>query len=177
VGSLRLTLLRHAHAQPQEEAAEDAVRELTARGRAEATHIGQRLARAGLVPDLIIASSAQRTQSTAQLVAAALALPKAGIRILDELYNAGSHQIWKAALVQGASGGGARAIGHLLVCCHNPGVSRLAGRLGSGTAGSAPGRALDLPPAGLVTALWQDARWESLQAEQAGETQLLLPQA
>jgi phosphohistidine phosphatase len=165
MGTLRLTLLRHAHAQPPTAGAEDFVRPLTARGRAEATEMGKRLAQAGLVPDLILASSAQRTQMTVQLLAAACSLSQGRIRYLDELYNATARRIWETAL----SNAGKSA--HLLVCGHNPGISRLASGLG------ADPEALDLPPAGLFTGLWHHDGWKSLRMAEATELQHLRPAA
>ncbi len=163
MGTLRLTLLRHGHAQPPDKAVDDFARQLTARGRAEATRIGERLAKTGLIPDLVLASSAQRTQSTAQLLAAALALSAARIRFLDELYNASAHRIWHVATEHAGS------LRHVLVCAHNPGISRLASSLGNHP------QALDLPPAGLVTGVWPHQDWTSLKAADAGEVRHLLP--
>ncbi|MFI4890720.1 MAG: SixA phosphatase family protein [Steroidobacterales bacterium] len=168
MGTLRLTLLRHGHAQPPDEAAEDFGRQLTARGRTEATQLGKRLAKAALIPDLILASSAQRTQTTVQLLAAALSVPAGRIQCLDELYNASAHRIWSVATTQ-AGTWHAGAAQHVLVCGHNPGISRLASRLG------AHPQALDLPPAGLVTGVWNHQSWASVQAAGATGVQHLLP--
>jgi phosphohistidine phosphatase len=167
MGTLRLTLLRHGQAEPLVEGADDFVRELTKRGRADATMMGQRLANARLVPELILASSAQRTQTTVQLLAAAAPIPPGRIQCLDELYNASAHHIWDIAIAK--AGGHA----HVLVCGHNPGISRLASRVAAGTPALA--RHLDLPPAGLVTALWHQENWASLQAAGAVDAQLLVP--
>jgi phosphohistidine phosphatase len=167
VGTLRLTLLRHGHAEPLLEGADDFVRELTKRGREDATLMGQRLAEAHLVPELILASSAQRTQTTVQLLAAAASMPPGTIRYLDELYNASAHHIWDIAVAHV----GKHA--HVLVCGHNPGISRLASRVSAGTPALA--RPLDLPPAGLVTALWHRESPTSLQAAGATDAQLLVP--
>jgi phosphohistidine phosphatase len=167
VGTLRLTLLRHGHAQPPDQATEDFVRQLTIRGRAEATTMGRRLAKIHLVPDLILASSAQRTQTTAQLLAIAASVPADRIRYIDELYNASSHRIWDLATAHAGN------VHHVLVCAHNPGISRLATRLAAGTPELA--RTLELPPAGLLTVLWNHGSWTSLQQADATTGQLLAP--
>jgi phosphohistidine phosphatase len=167
MGTLRLTLLRHGHAEALIEGADDFARGLTKRGRADATAMGQRLAKVHLVPELILASSAQRTQLTVQLLAAAPSMPKDTIQYLDELYNASAHQIWDIAIAHAGN------FTHVLVCGHNPGISRLASRVAAGTPALA--RHLDLPPAGLVTALWNSATWTSLQAADATAAQLLVP--
>jgi phosphohistidine phosphatase len=167
MGTLRLTLLRHAHARPPDQATEDFARPLTILGRAEATTMGRRLAQIALVPDLILASSAQRTQSTVQILAAAAAVPGDRIRYLDEMYNASARHLWALAT---ARAGGAS---HVLVCAHNPGISRLATHLAAGSPELA--RPLDLPPAGLLSVQWRHGSWTSLQPADATAGQLLVP--
>lgn len=167
MGTLRLTLLRHGHAEPLVEGADDFVRELTKRGRQDATVMGQRLGNLHLLPQLILASSARRTQMTVQLLAAAAAIPPGTIQYLDELYNASAHHIWGVAIANAGNHA------HVLVCGHNPGISRLASRVAAGTPALA--RPFDLPPAGLVTALWHQEGWTSLQATGATDAQLLVP--
>lgn len=167
MGTLRLTLLRHGHAQPQDQAKEDFARQLSIRGRAEATTMGRRLAQIPLIPDLILASSAQRTQTTAQLLAAAASVPADRIQYFDELYNASAHHMWDLATAHAGNAG------HVLVCAHNPGISRLATRLAAGTPELA--RPLDLPPAGLLSVQWRHGSWASLQQADATAGQLLVP--
>ncbi|MFI4891153.1 MAG: SixA phosphatase family protein [Steroidobacterales bacterium] len=168
MGTLRLTLLRHGHTQPQHEAAQDYERQLTARGRTEARHMGERLAKASLVPDLILASSARRTQTTAQLLAAAAMVPAGRIQLLDELYNASADRIWNIATAHAGAWHAGKAR-HVLVCGHNPGISRLASHLGVDP------QARDLPPAGLVTGTWHHQDWTALQAADATDLAQLLP--
>jgi phosphohistidine phosphatase len=169
MGTLRLTVMRHGHAERIETAPEDHVRQLTERGRGEASGMGERLRRAGLVPDRILASSAQRTRATAQLAAAALGLPESRIDTLDELYNAAEQQIWD--VIRGRAG----TSRHVLLIGHNPGLSRLASELAAAS-GSLPQR-IDLPPAGLLTVKWPTGTldWQGLHASLAGDAQLLLP--
>ena len=169
MGTLRLTLLRHGHAEPIDAAPEDYVRQLTVRGRSEATAMGERLARAGRIPELILVSSAARTRTTAQLAAAALGLPATHIAPLDGLYNAEAPRIWE--LVRSEAG----KAQHVLVCGHNPGLSRLASELAAGS-GTLP-RRIDLPPAGLVSAVWPAHRagWPDLALADARDAELILP--
>jgi phosphohistidine phosphatase len=65
----RLLLLRHAKA-ASSAAVEDYKRALTEQGRDDARRIGDLIAARGLVPDLLIYSSAERTRETAEIVAA-----------------------------------------------------------------------------------------------------------
>jgi phosphohistidine phosphatase len=166
VGTLRLTLLRHAHAEPLIEGTEDFARDLSPRGRAQASAQGQQLAKAHLVPDLILASSAQRTRSTVQLLAAAAAVLRGRIKYLDELYNASAHLMWEVTIANAGSHA------HVLVCGHNPAISQLATQLAAGT--PALPRQIELPPAGLLTALWHEDSWASLALADASAAQLLV---
>jgi phosphohistidine phosphatase len=169
MGTLRLTLLRHGQAEPLVEGADDFVRELTKRGRAEATVMGQRLGNLHLLPQLILASSARRTQMTVQLLAAAASIPPGTIQYLDELYNASAHHIWGVAIAKAGSHA------HVLVCGHNPGISRLASQLGSARAGAAQAARVDLPPAGLVTGVWHGSDWTMVHVDRASAVEYLLP--
>lgn len=60
---LRLMLFRHAHADRPAGVA-DHERSLSARGEQEATRMGVHIKALGLLPDLVIVSSAKRTQQT-----------------------------------------------------------------------------------------------------------------
>ena len=113
-----LLLMRHAHAVA--EAATDFDRPLSARGEAEADAAGDRLAAAGLVPDVILASAAVRTKTTARRVAARLSSRNGAnappVQLLQELY-CGTSADHRAALADC----GAAAV--VLLVAHNPGVA------------------------------------------------------
>ena len=61
----RLTLIRHATAD-QDASVRDFERPLTRKGHSEAQEMAKRLHERGLVPDLILASSATRTRETSR---------------------------------------------------------------------------------------------------------------
>jgi len=154
---LTLTLLRHGEAQPIDSCPEDFERALTKRGTAQAKEMAARLARKGLIPDLILASPAERAWATASLVAAACELDAKQIQCARELYLAEPETIWRLVTERHAH------LTHVLICGHNPGLSQIVSRLG-------PKRQLrDLSTAGLATAVWQGtaAVWASLQPETA----------
>jgi phosphohistidine phosphatase len=154
---LILTLMRHGEAQPIDSCPEDFERALTKRGTVQAKEMGVRIARRRLIPDLILASPAERAWTTASLVAAACELEAKQIQCARELYLAEPETIWR--LVTGARAN----LTHVLVCGHNPGLSQIASHLG-------PKMQLrDLATAGLATAIWQGpvANWASLQPETA----------
>lgn len=152
---LTLTLLRHGEAQPIDSCPEDFERALTKRGAIAAGEMAARIVRRRLIPDLILVSPAERAWSTASIVAAACELDTKQIQCARELYLAEPETIWRVVTTQHA------AVTHILLCGHNPGLSRLASRLG-------PQRKLrDLPTAGLATAVWLGASWATLQPETA----------
>ena len=71
----------------------------------------------------------------------------------------------------GCSRGGIRRFGHILICGHNPGLSQVASRLGP-----SPQRR-NLPTGGLVTAVWLNAQWDTLQPETARSCELDDPES
>jgi len=65
----RLTLMRHADARWNDPAMPDLDRPLNRRGTAAAEAMARRLLDLELIPDLLLASPARRTQQTADIVA------------------------------------------------------------------------------------------------------------
>jgi phosphohistidine phosphatase len=114
----RLHLLRHAKSS-RDETAEDRDRPLSRRGCEAARLVGETLPAALGSVDLVLCSSARRTEETAELVLAGCATPP---RILfeDELYLAG-HAVLLRRLSRLDE-----ADGTVLVIGHNPGLHELA---------------------------------------------------
>ncbi|HWO07848.1 MAG TPA: histidine phosphatase family protein [Polyangiaceae bacterium] len=115
----RITLLRHGHAN---EGSQDFERPLSASGRDAAQRAGHALARAGLLPDLVLASSAPRALATAELAAKAAGY-SGSIQAERALYLASEPQ-YRRVLRRLPS----RACSVWLVG-HNPGLSELAREL------------------------------------------------
>jgi phosphohistidine phosphatase len=115
----RLTLMRHADARWNDPGISDLERPLNRRGSAAAQAMARRLLDLELIPDLLLASPARRTQQTADIVARELALPARRVLREEALYLASAPDMLK--LVHGT---GPR-VAHLLVVAHNPGVSEL----------------------------------------------------
>jgi phosphohistidine phosphatase len=161
MGTLRLTLLRHAQAQAMDSCPEDFERQLTRRGTLEAREMAARMVHRDLVPDLILASPAERAWATAAIVASVCELDSIKVRAARELYLATPETIWRV-LVTGRDPG----VSHVLICGHNPGLSQLASRFGPRP------QSRNLPTAGLATALWQHAAWTTLLAETASQCDL-----
>lgn len=114
----RLTLVRHGHAAVRAEGG-DFYRALSTQGRSEtartAAAIGARLP----APDSMLASDAQRTRETAQLLQEHLKCVTV-VETAKVLYHANSSTLLE--VIQGTP----KSVQHLLLIGHNPGLSELA---------------------------------------------------
>jgi phosphohistidine phosphatase len=113
-------LVRHAHAHWPAYIGRDFDRPLTSRGIDDAHATGQTLQAEGLAPQLIIASSARRTEQTARILMEHLQLQDDALKLLDSLYNA------QAPVLQGALSTFMTDGAGLLLVAHNPGITDLA---------------------------------------------------
>jgi phosphohistidine phosphatase len=165
MGTRRLTLLRHGEAQPIDSSAEDFERTLTRRGMIEAQEMATRIVHRDLIPDLILVSPAERAWATASIVAETCELDSKQVQCARELYLATSETTWRLLLRRD------QALKHILICGHNPGLSRLASRLGPKP------QLRDLPTAGLATAVWHGAQWSTMQPEGAISCELDDPES
>lgn len=127
----QLFLLRHAKAETQSVGGSDHERRLTEGGRQAAAAIGQAMRRAGLAPDVVLVSSAARTQQTFEM------LESTGVwdewpntDALPALYMAGATQMRDLLRELPETVRSAMIIGH------NPGLQELAVTL----AGTLPDR-------------------------------------
>lgn len=145
----RLILMRHAKSDWADPARSDHHRPLNKRGRRDAPRMADWLTEIGGVPELIVCSSAERTQETAALMNATWshAVP---VCVSRELYLAPPESILR---VIHSDGCGADP---LMVIGHNPGLAELISRLA--------GRALEVPTAAvaLFEAVVND--WEQLRS-------------
>lgn len=118
--SLReLWLLRHAKSAWDVPGLEDHERDLAPRGLAAAPRVGRRMAKSGLVPDLVLCSTARRAVHTWELVAAELPRP-VEVRHLESLYLASPAALLRTIRSQPAE------VRRLLLVGHDPGFHRLA---------------------------------------------------
>ena len=88
VSGLTLLVMRHSKPEQAPPGTPDHDRQLTERGRKEARAAGTWVSSSGYVPDLILASSATRTEETAKLVASICDVRR--VEYVDELYLAGA---------------------------------------------------------------------------------------
>lgn len=147
--SKRLALLRHAKSSWNDPSLDDHDRPLAPRGRRAATRMGQYIDESGLVPDLVLCSSATRARETLDL----LRLPSdTEIVIEDELYGA------SATLLVARLRRVGDAASSVLLIGHNPGLQDAAVNL----AGNPDAVEREFPTAALAEFLVPTPHWEDL---------------
>jgi phosphohistidine phosphatase len=122
-GMKTLILIRHAKSSWGDISVPDQERPLAGRGKRDAPEMGQRLARRGVKPDLILSSPALRARSTAEAIAEELDYKLKDLVIDDRLYGGGADELLEV-------------IGELddkvksaILFGHNPGLTELAHRI------------------------------------------------
>jgi len=144
-----LLICRHAKSSWEGEVCRDIDRPLNKRGQRDAPEMGQRLKRRPLLPDLIITSPAVRALTTAELIAAQLGYPLAGVRINPAQYAATVPSLLaQLRLIE-------PQYTRVMIVGHNPEFTALANVLG--------GLAIDnLPTCGMVALALPLASWDHL---------------
>jgi phosphohistidine phosphatase len=137
----RLVLLRHAKSAWPD--MPDHERPLARRGQRDAPVMGRWLRAVGLVPDLVLCSTARRARETWQLAQSGLGAAPA-VRFDDRVYEASAAALLD--LIRRESG----AAQTLLVVGHDPAVPGLALTLAGATADAYPGGGSGAVPAGML---------------------------
>ena len=114
----QLILLRHAKSSWEDANLTDHDRPLDPEGRSAAQAVRTTIARLGLVPELVLVSSARRTRETLELLEPLPGSPR--IRRSSDLYLASPRQILDAVAEVSAN------TSSMLVIGHNPGLHDLA---------------------------------------------------
>lgn len=143
----KLLILRHAKAESHDGPIQDHERELTKKGRKTAERMGQLLRERGLVPDLVLSSTAERARVTAELTAQAVGY-QGTIQTLAELYLAEPPAYLEALRRYGADAA------CVLVVGHNPGIETLIYRLS--------GQPEHMPTAAIAECELAIERWSEL---------------
>jgi phosphohistidine phosphatase len=112
-------LLRHAKSSWKDAEVDDHERPLNKRGKKTAPQMGRFLSKEGLVPDLILTSTAVRARDTAKAVAKAASY-KGPIELLEGLYLATAGRLMDEAQSHTPD-----SVGRLLLVGHNPGMEDL----------------------------------------------------
>jgi phosphohistidine phosphatase len=116
----RLTLIRHANAEWKNASIPDFDRPLNKRGLAEAEALAKILLEEKLVPDLLLASPARRTQQSSEAIVRKLELTAHRVKSVETLYLAPLEDILTLVHATGPK------VQHLAIVGHNPGLSELA---------------------------------------------------
>lgn len=116
----RITLFRHAKAETPNPQTADFERVLASRGRRNAARMGRFMKEKGLLPDLVIVSTAARTRETYQI--ASDQWPDIPVIFLDSIYEASATALMMAVEAHGQDCERVMVIGHnpgLVVLLHN----------------------------------------------------------
>jgi phosphohistidine phosphatase len=139
----QLLLLRHAKSDPGAANQADHARPLNPRGRQDAATLRTTLRTLGLVPDVVLVSSARRTLQTLDALAPWDETPL--IEPMNGLYLATAPQILRVIA------GVAETVRSLMVVAHNPGLHDLAMTLAASSAMSSNGNIISAVTEGFPT--------------------------
>ncbi len=142
-----LYLLRHAKSSWSFDDLSDHDRPLNGRGRDDAPHMGQALHKRGILPDIVLASSAVRALSTAVLVTREMGYPHDKIRVEPAIYQADVPTL--LGIVHSLPAGAESA----MLVGHNPTFTDLANEL------SPASPIQEMPTAGVVCLRFAVDNW------------------
>lgn len=145
-----LLVLRHAKSSWKNANLSDFERPLNKRGKNDAPRMGELLRREGIVPDLIISSSAERALATAEAVASACGYDSE-IKTTRQFYHA-----WPDDYVD-VINGVSNECDRVLIVGHNPGIESLVEEL--------TGEWITMPTAALVQISLRISQWSKLSLE------------
>ena len=121
----KLVLIRHAKSDWSNSRMSDFDRPLNSRGIKDAPIIAEKLKEDGIIPDLILSSTANRALSTARLIANEYLIPFEEIKQIPSLYLGSLQDLFTIADRSADQGE------TLFLIAHNPGISYLASHLSS----------------------------------------------
>jgi phosphohistidine phosphatase len=156
----RLMLLRHAKTENDAPSGRDQDRRLDDRGRRDAAEIGGWMAAHPPFPDLVLVSTAVRSEQTWDIVSEAMSgvLPRPKVRLMAELYGADPSDLLR--IIHAAAPEDPK---RLLLVGHNPGLHELAFALtGSGKAEARSALADNLPTSGLAIIDFDIDDWDDV---------------
>ena len=144
-----LILVRHAKSSWKDPTLSDHERPLNKRGKRDAPEMGERLARSGYEPDLIVSSSAVRALDTARTIAGMLGYPRERIAVEERLFHAGVAELLH--VIQGVDD----SVDILMLFGHNPGLTDLANHLG-------PREIFNMPTCAVLHLRFQGDTWSAV---------------
>lgn len=142
-----LTVLRHAKSSWKYASLADSERPLNKRGKHDAPMMGERLARTGIRPSLIVSSPAVRAWTTAKIIAEAISYPREFLQRDERLYLAGVRTIIDVIAEQDLG------FNSIMIVGHNPGFTDFANYL-------VPGLTSNVPTCGIVSVDLDSDDWD-----------------
>lgn len=144
-----LVLIRHAKSSWSNPLQSDFERPLNDRGKGEAPEMGKKLKKAGIIPDIIISSTAKRTKQTAKRIAAELGYDEDNIKWEEKLYHCIPSVFEEIAYEL------SDRIKTAFIVAHNPGITEFVNQL-------SPAFSIDnMPTCGIVAAKVDTAEWNN----------------
>lgn len=153
---IQLVLVRHAKSDWADEGLDDHDRPLNARGRRDAPAMARTVLRAGVRPEVVLASTARRARETAEAFARAF---DADVTEQPELYLAEPATLLAAARAAG--------VDEVMVVAHDPGMSALVSRLAD--------RDERMVTCAVAVFTWNDGTWDDVDAVPPDEFELYTP--
>lgn len=154
-----LLLVRHAKTAPAGDGQSDHARALEDVGVTAAGKLAHYLRKKGLVPDQMLVSSANRTQTTAQVLLTAFDDNAVDVVVSDELYLA-DLAFLKQVMINAHDD-----VDTLMIVGHNPGLSELAHDLDPTVQG--------LRPAQMFKAVFNVESWAQAQQQTVAKARLI----
>ena len=151
-----LILVRHAKSSWKDSTLRDHERPLNKRGKRDVPEMGERLARSGYAPDLMVSSSAVRALDTARTIAGELGYRRERIAVEDRLYHAGVAELLQ--VIRGVDD----SVDSLMLFGHNPGLTDLANHLG-------PREIFNMPTCAVLHLRFQAENWAAVGNEPGDE--------
>jgi len=148
----KLYIVRHAKASWDSATVSDFDRELTDAGKQQAFHIGLKLKKSELHPDLLITSPAERAVTTAELIAHEIEYPFNRIQTTDTIYSGDAHAILE--MIQSFDD----KLQLVMLIGHNPVLCQLCHYI-------APSQHNDLPPATIYAVEFDVDSWKDVNKE------------
>lgn len=142
-----LVMIRHAKSSWANPLQSDFERPLNERGEHDAPMMGQRLKKKGIIPDLIIASTAKRAKQTAKKIAKEVGYDIEKIQWYEKLYHC-IPAVFEEVIYEIDS-----SVKTVFIVAHNPGISSFAHQL------SGKFEHDSMPTCGIVGAKFEADEW------------------
>ena len=144
-----LVMIRHAKSSWTNPLQSDFERPLNERGKKEAPEMGKKLKKAGIIPELIIASSAKRTKQTAKRIAEEVGYSEDKIKWEEKLYHC-IPSVFEEVIYEIG-----QEVKTIFIIAHNPGITEFVNQL-------VPEFKIDnMPTCGVVASHIETEEWNN----------------